>query len=112
MWRETPPDQAPRSELFTVGKFADLKEAQMVARSDLLDYRRLWTRHCDPERLRALLEYKSGEWYFRRTGLVATRHYESGSVICIGPHTYTLRQIENAIKYGAWLDTRRAEHRG
>ena len=112
MWREAPPDLAPRSELFTVGKFADLKEAQMVAQSVLLDYRRLWTRHCDPERLRVLLDKREGEWVFRRTGLVATRYYESGAVICIGPHTYTLRQIENAITHGAWLDSRRAEHRG
>ena len=112
MWREAPPDQAPRSELFTVGKFADHSEAKVAAAENPIDYTTLWTRHCDPERLRALLEYKNGEWVFRRTGLVATRHYESGTVICIGPHTYTLRQIENAIKYGAWLDTRRTEHRG
>lgn len=112
MWREAPPDQAPRSELFTVGKFADHSEAKVAAAENPIDYMTLWTRHCDPERLRALLDKRDGEWVFRRTGLVATRHYESGSVICIGPHTYTLRQIENAITHGAWLDTRRAEHRG
>ena len=112
MWREAPPDLAPRSELFNIGKFESHEDAKALAAENLVDYRTLWTRHCDPDRLRALLDLRDGEWVFRRTGLVATRHYESGSVICIGPHTYTLRQIENAITHGAWLDTRRAEHRG
>ena len=112
MWREAPPYQAHRSELFTVGKFADHSEAKAAAAENPIDYTTLWTRHCDPERLSALLDLLDGEWVFLRTGLVATRHYESGTVICSGPHTYTLRQIENAIKDGAWLDTRRAEHRG
>lgn len=112
MWREAPPDLAPRSELFTIGKFADHSEAKVAAAEKPLDYMTLWTRHCDPERLKILLDKRDGEWVFRRTGLIATRYYKSGAVICIGPHTYTLRQIENAITHGAWLDSRCAEHRG
>ena len=112
MWREAPPDLAPRSELFNIGKFESHEDAKALAAENLVDYRTLWTRHCDPDRLRALLDLRDGEWVFRRTGLVATRHYASGSLICIGPHTYTLRQIENAVNRGEWLDTRRLEHRG
>lgn len=113
MWREAPPNLAPRSELFTVGKFADREEAAKHAGDLQFDYRTLWTRCPDVEYMeRTLKEDEEHQFVFVRTGLGAVRTYDSGQVICIGPHTYTLKQITNFFKYKWWLDTRRREHRG
>lgn len=107
MWREAPPNLAPRSELFVVGKYSDRDQAVEAMGALGIDYTTLWDRHPPAEYLERILAVKGDGVVFVRTGLSAVREYASGPMVVVGPHSYTKRQVLSTLQFGWWVDARK-----
>jgi hypothetical protein len=107
VWRQCPPDTLRATDLVHVGKFEtrELADAARGSFPPVTDA--LWTRRPPPEYMRRVLHLQVAPsldvlWRADRTS--AVRAYDSGRVVVVGPHVYTLDHVVHCLERGEWYD--------
>lgn len=109
-YREAPPDTWPNAEVFQIGRFASMEEANKACFGSIEITDKLWTRHPPALYVLKVLIATPNDilWTCDRTS--AVRDYDFRAV-CIGPHVYTEFQVRHLIEHGVWVDGRTLEGR-
>jgi hypothetical protein len=105
IWRQCPPDTLALPDLVHVRKCETREEADRLCEGYPKVSDALWTRRPDPKYMARILKINYDEMpHWTSDGTLAVRTYDSGRVVVVGPHVYTLEHVLYCLARGAWYD--------